>query len=886
MTRALFISPHLDDVVFSCGGIVALASAAGERPVVATVFASAPASVADRTKLDPIHAAWGLSGATPREVVERRRAEDRAATAMLGARSVFLGHFDAVYRDERYAARGAVFGALLEADEALARTIHAELVRLWASLGEPRVYLPLGIGDHVDHRIVAGAATALASRGAEVWRYEDFPYARKASGAGAPSSALQVVDVRQTMEARISAMAAYRSQLPALFHGEDVGDVTRAYAASTGLPDGAYGERIWRASVEPSPKRACVVVLVDLEERFNGTRPPLLEPFGAWDTLLEATLARLGASGLPSITVCCKDTVENAAVLERLRRLGVRILDADGSSIGGWIGRALDEEGASTAIVVDPRAAFTSPELVREQLALHFSEAAEVTLPSLAARGLGAVIVERSVVARLSKDEAMARSVDRALTFEGFVQRYRALYRVTHVEAAPALQSIVADLLPLEAADVRALSACAMEPLDRDYAPAIAFASARAWKRWPTIARPRPARPKILFANYTTSIRPGATRTFLDAVERWDHERYEVVVVLPGPGPLTDLLRASHRVVELNYSSVAISLEGPPGVELEELERCRKLLAEEQPALVFASNPAPILALACRIAGVPIVCHLKLCFWLSPADAREQLARQSVLPSYDLTIANSRTHAEGLLRLAQPPPGRIAWVSDGIDLDKFSRATTPKVTARRALRLPESGRIVALVGIIGPHKQTILAPDVLARLRETCPDVHIVVVGAERGVPGYQAKVEARAAELGVADRLLFLGYRKDISAVYAAADALLHLCLVESFGLVMAEAMSAELPVVAVGSGGALEIIEDGVTGRLVAPPGDPAEIARALAELFQADPGKLQAMGVAGRERAKRLFDVTSNAARLQELCDAVLNDSSAAAASKGKG
>ena len=877
MTRALFISPHLDDVVLSCGGLVALASERGEQPIILTVFASAPASATDLSHLDRLHAAWGMPGATPREVVERRRAEDRAASAVLGARSVFLEHFDAIYRVGRYTSRGALFGARHEDDEALARSIGEELVHHWTTLGKPRVYLPLGLGDHVDHRIVADAAAGLSVRGAEVWRYEDFPYARTDAGSrGQTMSAVPlVIDVSRTIATRLAAIAKYESQLPALFLDESVADATLAYAASTGMPDAAYGERIWSVPVE-SQKRASVVVLADLDERFNGSRPPLLEPFGTHPTLLEATLARLAASDLPAVTVCCKSSVDNAPLLERLLTLGVRVLDADGSSLDTWLGRALDDDGASIAIVVDPRAAFVSPTLLEGQLAHHRAAAVEITLSSLAARGLGAVVVERSVIGRLSKDESMARHVDRALTFEAFVQRYRALYEVGHVEAPREMQSIVADLLPLDVSDVRAISDHAMDPADHDYAAAIAFASARAWNRWPAITRSRSARPKILFAHYTTSIRPGSSRTFVDAVQGWNRETYEVVVALPGPGPLTDRLARSNPVRDLNYSSVAVSLEGGPGVVLEELERCRRLLAEERPALVFVSNPAPMLAMACRIAGIPIVCHLKLCFWLSSDDAKEQLARESVIPSYDLTIANSRGHADGLQRLAQPPSGRLAWVADGIDLDAFSGSSTSKASARRALGLPERGQLVVLVGIVGPHKRTILATDILAHLRPECPDAFVVVVGAERGSPGYRAKVEARAAELGVTDRLVFLGHREDIRLVYAAADVLMHLCLIESFGLVMAEAMSMELPVVAVGSGGALEIIEDGVTGTLVPSPGDPAQLAGALAALLHKTPEARGAMGVAGRERVKRLFDVRSNVSELQRLCDALLDGS----------
>lgn len=258
MTRSLFIAPHLDDVVFSCGGLVARASAAGERPLLLTVFAGAPASTTGLAPLDRLHALWGMAGLLPKEVVERRRAEDRAAAQVLGAECRFLEHCDAIYRSARYGARDALFGPPLAEDAARVVAIGDELVTLWRSLGEPRVYLPLGLGGHVDHRIVASAATPLCASGAEVWGYEDFPYARTAGPEALPQdrSAAQVIDVSATMSLRLEAMACYQSQLQAIFKDERYDEVTRAYAAATGLPGGAYGERVWRKNKTPPTSRS------------------------------------------------------------------------------------------------------------------------------------------------------------------------------------------------------------------------------------------------------------------------------------------------------------------------------------------------------------------------------------------------------------------------------------------------------------------------------------------------------------------------------------------------------------------------------------------------------------------------------------------------------
>jgi glycosyltransferase involved in cell wall biosynthesis len=106
----------------------------------------------------------------------------------------------------------------------------------------------------------------------------------------------------------------------------------------------------------------------------------------------------------------------------------------------------------------------------------------------------------------------------------------------------------------------------------------------------------------------------------------------------------------------------------------------------------------------------------------------------------------------------------------------------------------------------------------------------------------------------------------------YHAADLLVlpSICQ-EAYGLPVAEAMACGVPVLASASGGVPELIEDGVTGRLV-PRLDTAALARALREM-SADRARLREMGSAGRARAERLLTWTRSAERLERLYLATL-------------
>lgn len=172
----LYLSPHPDDAVFSAGGAIARAVAAGERVVVATVFSASAEDEAGR------------------------RSEDRAAVARLGAERVALDLPEAPRRDRAYRRPGRMFAPIGEAEAELVSEIGRSLGELARGLGEDvEVVAPLGVGEHVDHQLVYAAAAAAFPPSATIRRahYEDIPYAlcryavgrRLARLGGAPASA-------------------------------------------------------------------------------------------------------------------------------------------------------------------------------------------------------------------------------------------------------------------------------------------------------------------------------------------------------------------------------------------------------------------------------------------------------------------------------------------------------------------------------------------------------------------------------------------------------------------------------------------------------------------------------------------------------------------------
>ena len=253
-----FLSPHYDDVALSCGGTVARLARSGLTPEIVVVFGAEPDAGA---VLSPFAARtqkrWGLTQGA--EIAGRRREEAVAAVA-LGATSAALPFLDAIYRDRHYQDDEQLFGEVATAETILPAQIAAALALDALPDAKVRLYAPLAVGGHVDHRHGFAVGVSLARFGWDVWFYEDLPYALRAGAletrlaALAPGHRLEpaaIIDVTATWEAKLAAILAYPSQLATAFglvgigsSPEEIDRAMRAYALRAG--GRVLAERFWR----------------------------------------------------------------------------------------------------------------------------------------------------------------------------------------------------------------------------------------------------------------------------------------------------------------------------------------------------------------------------------------------------------------------------------------------------------------------------------------------------------------------------------------------------------------------------------------------------------------------------------------------------------------
>ena len=249
--RHIFLAPHYDDVALSCGGTVAGLADSEVKPLIVTVFGGTPQGPLTEFARD-MHERWGVG---PGDAVVMRRREEKCAERALGAESIWLDFLDAIYRGSRYTSDPDIFGELHRDETGLSEEVLDTLTER-LSLDSDRshiFYVPLAIGNHVDHQHTLKVGNALASAGFDVWAYEDFPYAgdsdwrdridQHARSATSGETRLDRLAATQ-IDRKVNAVLCYGSQLDIIFrHQGDPETSVRQYARIVG--NGEPAERFW-----------------------------------------------------------------------------------------------------------------------------------------------------------------------------------------------------------------------------------------------------------------------------------------------------------------------------------------------------------------------------------------------------------------------------------------------------------------------------------------------------------------------------------------------------------------------------------------------------------------------------------------------------------------
>jgi glycosyltransferase involved in cell wall biosynthesis len=310
-----------------------------------------------------------------------------------------------------------------------------------------------------------------------------------------------------------------------------------------------------------------------------------------------------------------------------------------------------------------------------------------------------------------------------------------------------------------------------------------------------------------------------------------------------GERHLADL---SHALIDRGHDVYAASVPGSPlWAELSFLTKGSSGSTLALSRLNYVKNLTRLAGFV-RAHGIEIVhahaardYHLAALAVRLASRGRLVLTRHALFPlrginrhllrSAGRVIAVSQAVAESLRRNGVIESAKITVVHNGIDTDRFTCSV-----ATACARGGDSPVLVGTVGHLAPIKGQDIFVRAAALISARRQGVHFVVIGEDKSPQmGYRKFLESLVVELGISGSVAMPGWKDDIRGVLSSLTLFVSAARSEPFGLSIVEAMAAGLPVVAAASEGALEIIEDGLSGKLV-PVGHPESLAKAIDDLL----------------------------------------------------
>jgi len=377
----------------------------------------------------------------------------------------------------------------------------------------------------------------------------------------------------------------------------------------------------------------------------------------------------------------------------------------------------------------------------------------------------------------------------------------------------------------------------------------------------------------IRVAQIVTTLTAGAGGITLRGALGLDPERYATTILAGESG------RMAERAEQAGFEVVTVRALGPsrrvyPWADAPAYrELVGRLTAGSFDLVHTHSAKAGALGrLAARRAGVPVIVHSFHGFPFHEFQSR--LVRHGLLTIErrlarftDYFLTDGTVVAAEAVRLKLAAPERIRAIASPIDaIPSVSEAG--RRAARVTLGIPQSAHVVGTAARLEAQKAPRDMVEAISALRR--PDVYMVWIGDGN----LRAETERLIRKRGLEDRFLLLGDRSDVPELLPAFDVFALSSLYEGLPCAAVEAMTCGIPVVATAVNSVPEIVIPGKTG-LVARPGDPASLSRALAYVLD-HPAEAARMAEAARLHVGDRFRSQALGEDLAEVYEIALRDS----------
>jgi glycosyltransferase involved in cell wall biosynthesis len=352
----------------------------------------------------------------------------------------------------------------------------------------------------------------------------------------------------------------------------------------------------------------------------------------------------------------------------------------------------------------------------------------------------------------------------------------------------------------------------------------------------------------------------GPAQHVIHLTGRLPRERFESVLLAGREGPAEGNMRdlAARSAVQ----PIAVPGLGRPLSPVDDVRSLvflTRFFRRFRPHIVHThtAKAGAVGRLAARLTGVPVIVHtyhghVFHGYFSSPATSAFLAVERWLARSTTRLLTVSESVKQDLERYGIGGRGRIAVVALGLDLDRFLAGEGRDGRLRRELGAADGRPLVGIVARLAPikrHEDFIAAT---AAVAARMPGAMFAIVGdGER-----RDVLEALTRQRGLAERVRFLGWRRDLEAIYADLDVVALTSANEGSPVSLIEAMAASRPVVATAVGGVPDLVTHGENGLLVEP-GNPSATADALVTLL-GDDQRRRAMGEAGRRRVRHAYGV----------------------------
>lgn len=334
-----------------------------------------------------------------------------------------------------------------------------------------------------------------------------------------------------------------------------------------------------------------------------------------------------------------------------------------------------------------------------------------------------------------------------------------------------------------------------------------------------------------------------------------------------------DTLREQAAAAGARVRSLGLSAARPTPIALM---RLAAIVREEKPDVVqswlYYANAAATLVRPLAGGRWPLAWNLRQTVESLDAEGRAlRLAfrlNRWLSRRPEVVVSNSSRALDDHRRMGFRPRREVV-IPNGLDLAGLAHGRAARTAARRAIGLRENDLAVGIAGRDHPHKDHLGFMEAMALVDRSLPPadgerLRMVMIG--RGVARDHARIPAAIERLGLGGRVLLLGQRLDLPSLYAAFDCFVSSSsTMEAFPNVVAEAMAAQVPVVATDVGECREIVGD--AGRVV-PPRDPAALAGAISSMLLLDQATRSQLGELGRARVQERYDMRQIARRYEQL------------------